>query len=171
MHLRWVVSLYFVSFSSLLPALSGIPQPQITGQGEVKQAMLREPFLVPSLGHGGLWPWLQVSPQLPLWLFPITKGLGSDDGDSWNHDLHKTWIKCRVGCASPALLYHPGLPEYSSKIGSRLLETFLGALDDLGVFGAWPSAQHSTILCFTIFVAVRSIVVSSVQSTGKVSAC
>ena len=73
--------------------------------------------------------------------------------DSWSHDICETWIKIREVCTLPASLSHSGPPEYSSKTGSRWLKAGLNAVDDLGIFGAWPSPGHSTVLCFVTIMA------------------
>ena len=71
-------------------------------------------------------------------------------------EVDDSWIKVREGCALPASLSHQGLSESSSKTRSRQLETCLGTVDDLGIFGACPSSQHSTVLCFSNFLAIGS---------------
>ena len=45
-------------------------------------------------------------------------------------------LELKVDCTLPTSLSYPGRPEDSSKTGSMWLETGLGAVDDLGLFGA-----------------------------------
>ena len=112
--------------------------------------------------HIGLWLQLPVCPHLLLCHCPLPQDLKL--GDNWGHDLSMsvTCIKVREDCTSTSLSC-PGPYGCSNKMRSRWLETDLGAVDDIGIFGAWPSSGCSTALCFSHFCGHWIQVISSTE--------